>query len=175
MKVGRSGFYHYCRSLEKSHDPEEILLQKRIKAIFKEHRGQPHTPATATGRAPDWPVVRRIMREFGLEAKAPKRYKVTTDSWHTYPIAPNLLDRKFDVEQPNRFWTMDITYIWTLEVWLYLDKRMKRQFTMNALSMAYWRRKPSPGCCIIQTGAVSACHDYRKLLMQYGSMVWWQV
>jgi putative transposase len=63
--------------------------------------------------------VRRLMRELGLKAKAPKRYKVTTDSRHSFPVAANLLDRKFDVDKPNTVWTTDITYVWTLEGWLY--------------------------------------------------------
>jgi len=82
------------------------------------------------------------MREPGLKAKAAKRYKVTTDSRHSFPVAPNILNRKFDVDKPNTFWTADITYVWTFEGWLYLavvldlysrrivgwamDKRMKK-------------------------------------------------
>jgi transposase InsO family protein len=51
------------------------------------------------------------MRELGLKAKAPKRYKATTDSRHEFPAAPNLLDRQFEVDSPNKVWTTDITYI----------------------------------------------------------------
>ena len=64
--------------------------------------------------------VRSLMRKLGLKAKEPKRYKVTTDSNHKHPVAPNLLDRQFDVDAPNKVWTTDITYVWTLEGWLYL-------------------------------------------------------
>jgi transposase InsO family protein len=68
------------------------------------------------------------------------------------------LNRQFEVDRPNKVWTTDITYVWTLEGWLCLavvidlfsrqvvgwaiDRRMKRQLTLDALSMAYWRRKP---------------------------------
>ena len=55
-----------------------------------------------------------------LHARYPKRFKVTTDSKHNFNIADNLLDRKFDVPQPNKYWTTDITYVWTLEGWMYL-------------------------------------------------------
>ncbi len=104
---------------------------------------------------------RSLMKELGLKVKSAKRYRVTTNSRHSYPIAPNLLDRKFDVAEANKVWTADITYVWTLEGWLYLavvmdlhsrqivgwamDKRMKTQLVQDALSMAYWRRKPSAG------------------------------
>ena len=190
MEVSRSGFYYYCNSLKKSDNPGDILLKNRIKAIFKEHRGQYGSRRIQRqlkneGHQIGRYKVRRLMQELGLKAKAPKRYKVTTDSRHTFPIAPNLLDRKFEVDQPNRFWTTDITYIWTLEGWLYLavvldlfsrqvvgwaiDKRMKRQLTLDALSMAYWRRRPSPGLLHhSDRGSQYACHDYRKQLIQYG-------
>ena len=118
------------------------------------------------------------MREPDLKAKAPKRYKVTTDSRHSFPVAANLLDRKFDVDKPNTVWTTDITYVWTLEGWLYLavvfdlysrqivgwamDKRIKKQLAINTLAMAYWRRKPPPGLLHhSDRGSQYACHDYR--------------
>ena len=105
--------------------------------------------------------VRRLMRELGLKAKAARRYKVTTDSRHSFPVAANLLNRQFNVDQPDRYWTADITYVWTLEGWMYLaivmdlfsrrivgwamDKGMKAQLSIDALAMAYWIRKPAKG------------------------------
>jgi transposase InsO family protein len=190
MKVSRSGFYHYCDRLKKSDNPGDILLKNRIRAIFKEHRGQYGSRRIQRqlkheGHQIGRYKVRRLMRELGLKAKAPKRYKATTDSRHAFPAAPNLLDRQFEVDSPNKVWTTDITYVWTLEGWLYLavvidlfsrqvvgwaiDKRMKRQLTLDALSMAYWRRKPSPGLLHhSDRGSQYACHDYRKRLAAYG-------
>jgi putative transposase len=52
------------------------------------------------------------MRAHGLRARGKKKFKVKTDSAHGLPVSPNLLERKFDVEAPNRFWSGDITYIW---------------------------------------------------------------
>jgi transposase InsO family protein len=60
------------------------------------------------------------MRELGLKAKSLERFKVTTDSRHSFPVAPNLLDRNFDIDTPNRVWTTDISYVWTFKGWLYL-------------------------------------------------------
>ena len=54
------------------------------------------------------------------EVSYPKRYKVTTDSDHNVAISPNKLDRQFAVAEPNKVWTTDITYVWTLEGWLYV-------------------------------------------------------
>ena len=45
---------------------------------------------------------------------------MTTDSRHSFPIAPNMLNRNFDVTTPNTVWTADISYVWTSEGWLYL-------------------------------------------------------
>ncbi len=60
------------------------------------------------------------MRQMGLKAREKREYKITTDSKHNYPIAPNLLDRNFQVDAPNQVWVADITYIRTMEGWLYL-------------------------------------------------------
>jgi transposase InsO family protein len=189
MEVSRSGFYRYCDRLGKADNPKDILLCHRIEAIFKEHRGQYGSRRIQkqlqyegyhVGRY----KVRRIMQDLGLQAKVPKRYKVTTDSRHKFPVAPNLLDRNFEVDKPNRFWAADITYVWTFEGWLYLavvldlfsrqvvgwamNMRMTRQLVLDALSMAYWRRRPSAGLLHhSDRGSQYACHDYRKLLVEY--------
>ena len=64
--------------------------------------------------------VRTLMKKLGLKPRYPKRFKVTTDSDHNEAISPNSLDRNFDVAAPNKVWTTDITYVWTLEGWLYV-------------------------------------------------------
>jgi transposase InsO family protein len=163
MEVSRSRFYDYLQSLARSADPDEVALKARIRAIFKEHRGKYGSRRiTKQLKNEDRQIgrykVRHLMRELNLKARAPKRYKVTTDSRHSFPIAANLLVRKFDVAKPNTYWTTDITYVWTFEGWLYLavvldlysrqivgwamDKEMKKQLTLDALAMAYWRRRP---------------------------------
>jgi putative transposase len=97
----------------------------------------------------------------GLKPRYPKRFKVTTDSNHNETISPNILDRNFDVVAPNKVWTTDITYVWTLEGWLYvaivldlfsrqivgwsIADHMRTSLCTNALQMAFWRRKPEPG------------------------------
>jgi len=189
MKVSRSGFYDYLHNLKRSDDPDEVALKARVGAIFKEHRGKYGTRRIAEqlkdeGHQIGRYKVRHLMRKLGLKAKAPKRYKATTDSRHSFPVAANLLDRKFDVDQPNKCWTTDITYVWSFEGWLYLavvldlysrqivgwamNKRMKKQLTLDALAMAYWRRKPPPGLLHhSDRGSQYACHDYRERLNQY--------
>ncbi len=60
------------------------------------------------------------MARLGLEVRYPKRFKVTTDSDHNEAISPNKLDRQFEVNEPNKVWTTDISYVWTYEGWLYI-------------------------------------------------------
>ena len=190
MKVSRSGFYDYRKRYNRpAEDPSQASLKARIGSIFKEHKGnygsrrilkQLQDEGHQLGRY----KVRSLMKKLGLKAKSPKRYKVTTDSRHSYPIAANVLDRKFDVIKPNTVWTADITYVWTFEGWLYLavvmdlysrqivgwamDKRMKKQLTLDALAMAYWRRKPPIGLLHhSDRGSQYACHDYQKRLTTY--------
>jgi transposase InsO family protein len=60
------------------------------------------------------------MRENNIRAKTKKRFKITTDSTRTKNASPNLVKQEFHAERPNQLWTSDMTYIWTLEGWLYL-------------------------------------------------------
>lgn len=64
--------------------------------------------------------VARLMRLNNLAAVNKRKFRVTTNSNHKYPVAPNLLQRKFTIDVPNKVWVSDITYIWTFEGWLYL-------------------------------------------------------
>ncbi len=191
MQVSRSGFYDYLHS---GIDPDDPLpdgeLKRHIRAIFDLSRSSYGSrrmmkELRAKGHQIGRYKVRRLMCQLGLKAKMRRRFKVTTDSRHSFPAAPNVLDRRFDTRKPNTVWTADISYVWTMEGWLYLavvmdlysrqivgwalDKRIKKQLTLDALSMAYWRRKPQPGLLHhSDRGSQYACHDYQKQLNQYG-------
>ena len=190
MQVSRSGFYGYYRHYQdQSHDPTQQALESRIKAIFKESKGTYGSrrileKLKAEGHHIGRYRVRSLMRKLKLKAKTPKRYKVTTDSNHSYSVAPNLVNRQFNVDAPDKLWTTDITYLWTMEGWLYLavvldlfsrqvvgwamDKHMKVQLTLDALAMAYWRRKPAPGLIHhSDRGIQYACDQYQRQLEQY--------
>jgi putative transposase len=194
MEVSRSGFYDYLHRFSNRSDDSlgGAALKARIRAIFNESRGSYGSrrivkKLQSEGHQVGRYKIRRLMRQLDIKAKAPRRYKVTTDSRHSFPVAANVLDRKFDVNEPNKVWTADISYVWTLEGWLYLavvmdlfsrqivgwamNKRMKKQLTLDALTMAYWRRKP-PKSLLHHSdrGSQYACHDYQKRLRQYGMM-----
>ena len=124
---------------------------------------------------------RQLMRKLALKPRYPKRFQVTTDSNHNEAIAPNTLNRQFDVAQPNKVWTTYITYVWTLEDWLYvavvidlfsrqvvgwsIDDHMRTSLCVNALQMAFWRRKPDPGLLHhSDRGSQYASKEYRQHL-----------
>jgi len=125
--------------------------------------------------------VRGLMARLGLEVRYPKRFKVTTDSDHNEAISANKLDRQFVVTEPNKVWTTDITYVWTLEGWLYIavvidlfsrqvigwaiEDHMRTTLCIRALQMAFWRRKPEPGVLHhSDRGSQYASHEYRRHL-----------
>jgi putative transposase len=105
--------------------------------------------------------VARLMRENGLRARQPRRFKRTTDSLHAFPVAPNLLDQDFSAERPNEKWGADISYIWTREGWLYLavvidlyarrvvgwavSDRLHKELALRALRRALAVRRPAAG------------------------------
>jgi transposase InsO family protein len=129
--------------------------------------------------------VGRLMRENGIVVERTRKFKATTDSDHTFNIAPNLLDRDFMADRPNQKWAGDISYIWTREGWLYLavildlhsrrvigwavSNRMKRDLAIRALKMAIALRSPPFGCIFHSDRGSQYCsHDYQKVLREHG-------
>ncbi len=96
-----------------------------IKTIFKESKqiyGSPRITIELErqGHNVSRPKVARLMKQLGLKSKVKKKYRVTTDSNHKFPIAPNLVKRDFTPDRINKVWVSDITYIRTKQGWLYL-------------------------------------------------------
>jgi transposase InsO family protein len=126
--------------------------------------------------------VRSLMKKMGLIVKRSKRYRVTTNSRHTYPVAPNILNREFDVKERGRVWGVDITYILTREGWLYLavvmdlfsrqivgwamDKRLKTQLAKDA-GHGFFRRRPAPGLVHHSIRSQYASYEYQEQLKGY--------
>jgi putative transposase len=168
----------------------DIALLVHIRAIFHEMKGAYGWPRVwrelaARGVRAGKERVRKLMRANGLRARGKKKFKVTTDSAHVLPVSPNLLERKFDVEAPNRFWSGDITYIWTDEGWVYLavvidlfsrrvvgfsmNEQMTRQLVIDALRMAWFRRRPAAGLIFhSDRGSQYASEDFQRELKAFG-------
>jgi putative transposase len=190
MMVSRSGFYQYLRhNRNRKNDFDQIVLENLMRSIFGASKATYGSRRMVKAlKSKEYNVgryrVRKLMRKLNLRAKTPKRYKVTTDSNHSYNVAPNLVDRQFTTEAPNKVWTADITYVWTLEGWSYLavimdlysrqvvgwsmGKYMKVELVLEALMMAYWRRKPEPGLIHhSDRGIQYACERYQKQLENF--------
>ena len=125
--------------------------------------------------------VERLMRELGIKARHKRQFRVTTNSKHNYPVAPNLLNRRFEIDTPNRVWVADITYIRIFEGWLYLaavmdlysrkivgwsmSETITTELALSALKMAVHRRKPPKGLMHhSDRGVQYASHPYQKVL-----------
>lgn len=171
----------------------DVQLLALIRAIHEELKGAYGSPRmTQELRARGFPAsrerVERLMRENGIRARHKRHFKVTTDSKHRLPVAPNVLDRDFAPSPPNQVWTADMTYIWTDEGWLYLaivldlfnrevvgwsiKPRMTADIVIDALTMAWFRRKSAPGLIHhSDRGSQYASHAFQARLKEYG-MVW---
>ncbi len=190
LHVSRSGYYESLNRPPSHHSLEDDQLRPEIKAAFKLGRRnygtrqikktlqkqQIHTSRRRIGR---------LMREEQLQVQTKRKFKVTTDSNHNKPIAPNLLQRKFSMISPNTAYVGDITYIPTREGWLYLavvidlfsravvgysmGSRMTVNLVNNALLMAIWKRKPDKGLIFhSDRGSQYASDSYRNILTTHG-------
>ena len=129
--------------------------------------------------------VGRLMRQNAICVVRTRKFKATTDSDHTFNIAPNLLQQDFAASQPNQKWAGDITYVWTREGWIYLavildlhsrrvigwaiSNRMKKALAIRALNMAIALRRPRKGCIHhTDRGSQYCSHDYQKVLRKHG-------
>ena len=190
IQVSRSGYYEWLNHLGCNKEKRDNKLTAMIKIIFEEGRSNygSRTIKKKLERKDEFVSRRRIirlMKQANLICKTRRKFKATTDSKHNLSIAPNLLNRQFKLDQPNRCYVGDITYIATNEGWLYLATvidlysrkivgwsmadNMKADLVNNALSMAIWQRKPSKGLIWhTDRGSQYASHSHRKIIHQHG-------
>lgn len=168
----------------------DMALLVHIRALFLEMKGAYGWPRiwrelAVRGVRAGKERVRKLMQANSLRARGKKKFKVTTDSGHGLPVSPNLLERRFDVGDPNRVWSSDITYVWTDEGWLYLavvidlfsrqvvgfsmGEQMTRALVIDALRMAWFRRRPAPGLIFhSDRGSQYASEDFQRHLAGFG-------
>jgi len=190
LQVSRSGYYESLKRPLSNHCIEDEELRPLVKVAFEKGRKNYgtrrikdalHKQETNISRR----RIGRLMREEELEVQTKRKFKVTTDSNHDKPIAPNLLEREFTVAVPNTAYVGDITYIRTREGWLYLavvidlfsravvgwsmDSRMTASLVNSAILMAIWKRKPAKGLIFhSDRGSQYASDSYREILSDYG-------
>ncbi|SDN88681.1 IS3 family transposase [Alkalicoccus daliensis] len=147
LHVSKSGFYKWRKLQEREEQTARQIYQEALKQkifqSFHESHGTYGSPRIVKDLE-DWGyivgerTVGRLMHEMGLRAVSAKKIMRTTDSNHDQFIYPNLLERQFQAAQPNIVWVTDITYLWTLEGWLYLASVMD----LFSRKIVGWRLEP---------------------------------
>ena len=190
LGVSRSGYYAWKTRPASARATADAQLVGEISASHTRSRktyGSPRVFADlkARGRRVGRKRVARLMREHGFAAKCKRRFRRTTDSKHTSPIAPNVLDRHFEAAALNTAWVTDVTYVWTLAGWLYLavildvcSRRVvgwatsatnDRHLALDALHRARDGRRLTPGLIHhSDRGSPYASDDYRAALADRG-------
>jgi putative transposase len=190
LEVSRSGYYAWKGRPPPARTAADEQLGVEIAAIHRRSRGTYGSPRVhAELRAKDRRVskkrVARVMRDKKLAARRKRQFRRTTDSNHDSPIAPNVLERNFEQEAPNKAWVTDVTYIFTAEGWLYLavmvdlfSRRVvgwatsdtnDRLLALDALYQALRARRPGAGLVHhSDRGSPYASEDYRKALRDRG-------
>ena len=191
LVVSRSGYYEWHRRPVSARAQRRESLTAAVRKIhvgYRQSYGSPrvHRELRACGEAVNEKTVARVMREAGIRAKSDRKFRVTTtDSNHTQPVAENVLNREFTAEKRNQKWVADITYIATLEGWLYLaavidlftrkvvgwsmSQRIDSRLVVDALEMAVARELPDAGLVAhSDRGVQYASEHYQGVLTQHG-------
>jgi len=190
LDVSISGYYAWLKRPPSRWSQEEARLETEIQAAHKRTRGvcgaeKLQQDMADNGTHAGICRIKRIRRKLGLYCKQKKKFKVTTDSKHTLPVAENLLNQQFNSTLPNKVWVADITYIPTEEGWLYLAGHkdlfngeivgyaMGDRITKNLVSESLFRsvsmKRPAKGLIHHSDRGSQYCsYDYGKLLEQFG-------
>ncbi len=191
LGVSRSGFYAWKKRPASTRSKTDAVLAVEIAAAHKKSGSRYGSPRVyrvlrKKGIRTSEKRVARLMREEGLEGRQKRRFRRTTDSNHSNPIAPNVLARDFEPEGPNQAWAGDVTYVATGEGWSYLavllDLFSRRivgwamsetndtALALAALNSAFRSRPCIPVGLIHHTdrGSPYASDEYRRALAQRG-------
>jgi putative transposase len=190
IAASRSGYYRWKKQPQSNRQKENEKILVEIKESHKNSKRAYGSPRIvedlkANGMKCGKNRVARLMKINGIAGKAKKKFKATTNSKHSLPVAENLLNQNFVAEKPNTVWLSDITYIPTLEGWLYLvviidvfsrqvvgwgmRDRLTSGFVVKALYQAIGRRHPGSGCIFhSDRGIQYASADFRDVLKAYG-------
>jgi putative transposase len=201
LNVTQSGFHAWRGRAPCRRAQERDSLSGIIRRVFDAHRGRYGAPRIYRvmcehhGYTGSLNRIQTLMRAMKLRAKAGRKYKATTDSGHSMPVAANLLGQDFscdtsaestsNAKAPDQVWLSDITYLWTREGWQYvcavldlytrkivgwaIAGHMTRQLVLDALQMAYRARKPGRGLIFhSDRGSQYASAEVRRWLAERG-------
>lgn len=188
--VSRSGFHAWLKRPPSKHRQEDERLKVAIRAAHEKTRKtygakRLHKELKDEGFVTGRDRVVRLRREVGIQCKQRRHFKITTQSDHDSPVAPNLLEQQFIAQRPDAVWHVDITYIATAEGWLYLagvkdqctceivgyamSARMTQELAISALNMAIQHRRPPPGLVHhSDRGSQYCAKAYRAILKKNG-------
>ena len=186
LNVSTSGYYAWKARPRPLRARRDVELGARVRAAHRASSGRYGSPRIhaelhASGEKVGRKRVARLMKEAGLAGRTRRRFRKTTDSNHSFPIAPNVLERDFTTTAPNQVWVTDITYLWTQEGWLYLavmldlfsrrvvswatSATVDRHLALAALRAALRDRHPQAGLVHhSDRGSTYASGDYRSAL-----------
>jgi putative transposase len=191
LGVSSQGFYAWRQRPTSSQQLRREALLVEIRAVHtetKQRYGSPRIHAELV-KGRDVPccvnTIAKLMRDDGIRAKSARKFRNTTDSNHSLPVAENVLDRQFEAQNPNERWVADITYVPTREGWLYLAAvedlysrmvvgwsmadHMESRIVVDALEMAVTRRFPGEGLLAhSDRGSQYASDHYQRLLGRHG-------
>lgn len=186
LDVSKSGYYIWLKNPKSKRELDNEVLLEKIKEYYEES-GKKYGSPRIYEDLKDASIicslnrVARIMKVNNIQAKMKKKFKKTTDSNHNYPIVENILDQNFSVDQKDKVWVSDISYIDTAEGWLYLciimdlfsrnivgwamENHMRTDLVKNAFTMAYDKRKPAEGLIFhSDRGSQYASYEFKELL-----------
>ena len=186
LEVSTSGFYDWLKRPESERSRENRRLTEKIRHYHQQSRaiyGSPkiHEDLVAEGETCSVKRVARLMQKAGIQSKMARKFVITTDSRNTMEAAPDLLQRQFNVDQPDEAWVSDTTFIATREGWLYLavilelfsrqvigwamGKHNNEELVQDALTMAIWRRGKVKDVIVhSDQGSTYASRGYQKRL-----------
>lgn len=193
LKVNKSAYYEWKQRGAEVISAETFALCSRLKELFIQSRESLGSRGLMKKLRKEGFVVgryrvRSLMKQLGLAVKIKRKYRVTTQSKHDLPVADNVLNREFNPDKPNQAWVSDITYVWTVQGWLYLavvmdlysrrivgwcmDRTMTQALVIRALMMAINLRRPEAGLIHhSDRGSQYAGEAYQTLLAQHGIIV----
>jgi transposase InsO family protein len=189
LRVSKSGYFAWLHRDESPRAKQNRALAVRIKEVYARSRNtygrrRVHRQLQAEGIRSSRNRVARLMHAEGMQGLAKRKFKTTTDSKHSFPVAENVLGRNFTATAPDQVWVSDITYLACEEGWEYLatvmdlcsrrivgwatQSTLESSLTRNALEMAIGQRQPGPGLIHhSDRGVQYACGDYQQLLGEH--------
>jgi putative transposase len=189
LEVSPSGYFSWASRPPSQRAKEEPRLEIEIRAAHKFTRetcGPERLQKELASQGISIGVhrIKRIRKKLGIRCKQKRKFKPTTDSNHSLPVAPNLLNQEFSSGSPNEVWVTDITYIPTNEGWLYLaghkdiftkeivgyalGERINKNLIRQSLLRAVETKRPGPGLIHHSDRGSQYCSkDFIKLLKTF--------